>query len=170
MLQVSEIPGGLLLAVPAWLGIATVLLGLGLVVVVLLSATPKGRSLAAKLPLLARIPMAPWLPVAKIHMVSAVVAAVGGVFLVYTGLQFLFGSTVFEQRGVIVNGLFGEVERLAWGQVRRQEIEELALGRGRSSYLVLYTKGGDYLPIGISGLAAEESARLQKFTAERLRR
>ena len=170
MLQVSEIPGGLLLAVPMWIGIATVLLGLGLVVAVALSATPKGRELAARFPVLQRIPMAPWVPVAKLRIVSAIVAAAGGLFLVYTGARFLLTSTVFEQRGVIVNGLFGEEDRLAWGSVRKHEVEELALARGRANYLVLYTKSGDYLPIGISGLAPEDSVRLQKFTAERIKR
>ena len=170
MLQVSEIPGGLLLAVPVWIGIATVLLGVGLVIAVALSATPKGRELATRWPILQRIPMAPWVPVAKLRIVSSVVAAAGGLFLAYTGVHFLFTSTVFEQRGVIVNGLFGEEDRMAWGSVRKHEVEELALGRGRANYLVLYAKNGDYLPIGISGLAPEDSVRLQKFTAERLRR
>ena len=170
MLQVSEIPGGLLLAVPTWIGLATALLGLALVAAVALSATSKGREIAARFPILARIPMAPWVPVAKMRMATAVVAAAGGLFLLYTGTRFLFTSTVFEPRGVIVNGLFGEEDRLAWSQVRRHEVEELALRRGRAPYLVLYGQNGDYLPIGLSGLAPEDSVRLQKFTAERIKR
>lgn len=170
MLQVAEIPGGLLLAVPMWIGIATLLLGVGLVVAVALSATSKGREIVARSPLLQRIPMAPWVPVAKLRIVSSAVAVAGGLFLVYSGIQFLFTSTVFEPRGVIMNGVFGEEDRMAWGSVTRQEVEELALGRGRANYLVLYAKSGDYLPIGISGLAPEDSVRLQKFTAERIRR
>lgn len=169
MLQVSDIPGGLLLAVPTWIGIATVLLGFGLLVAVGLSATSKGRELASKWPILQRIPMAPWLPVAKLRIVSSLVAAAGGLFLIFAGAEFLFTSTVFESRGVIVNGMRGEEDRMAWGSVRRHEVEELALGRGRASYLVLYAKNGDYLPIGISGLAPEDSVRLQKFAAERIK-
>lgn len=170
MLQVSDIPGGLVLAVPLWIGLATLLLGVGLVIAAALAATPKGRELAASLPLLARIPMAPWVPMAKLRVVSLAVAAVGGIWLAHTGVRFLFTSTVFEPRGVIMSGLTGEEDRLPWSQVRRFEIEELALGRGRANYLVLYTQSGDYLPVGISGLAAEDSVRLQRFTAERIKR
>jgi hypothetical protein len=170
MLQVSEIPGGLVLAVPLWISIATLLLGFALVAAAVLAATPKGRDLAARLPFLSRMPMAPWVPVAKVRMVSLAVAALGGLFLVQTGVRFLFTSTTFEPRGVIVSGLTGEEDRLAWSQVRRFEIEELALSRGRANYLVLYTQAGDYLPVGISGLAADDSIRLQRFTAERIKR
>jgi hypothetical protein len=170
MLQVSEIPGGLVLAVPLWIGIATLLLGAGLVAAAALAATPKGRELAASWPILARLPMAPWVPMAKLRVVSLAVAAIGGLFLLHAGVRFLFTSTVFEKRGVIVRGLGGEEDRLAWSQVRRFEVEELALGRGRANYLVLYMQSGDYLPVGISGLAAEDSVRLQRFTAERIKR
>jgi hypothetical protein len=170
MLQVSETSGGLLLAVPMWIGIATVLLGLGLVAAAVLAATPKGREFAARIPFLARVPMAPWVPLAKLRWGTLGIAAAGGLFLVHAGVGFLFTSTVFEPRGVIVNGVLGEEDRLAWSQVRRQEIEELALGRGRASYLVLYTRSGEYLPVGISGLPAEDSVRLQKFVSERIKR
>jgi hypothetical protein len=170
MLQVSEIPEGLVLAVPIWIGLATVLLGLGLVVATALAATPAGRALAARSPLLARMPMAPWVPVAKMRLATLAVAAIGGLWLVYTGVRFLTTSTTFERRGVIVTGLTGEEDRLAWSQVRRFEIEELALSRGRANYLVLYNLNGDYVPVGISGLPAEDSLRLQRFAAERIKR
>ena len=170
MLQVSEIPGGLVLAVPLWIGIATILLGIGLVVAALLAATPWGRDLAARNPLLARLPLAPWVPVAKIGIVSIVVAGIGGPFLIHAGVRFIFSSTVFEPRGVIVTGLTGEEDRVGWGQVRRFQVEELALGRGRADYLVLYTQSGDYLPVGVSGLAAEDMVRLQRFITERIKR
>jgi hypothetical protein len=170
MLQVSEIPGGLLLAVPTWIGIATVLLGIALIAAVVLAATPRGREFAARSPLLARIPLAPWVPVAKVGIVSLVVAVLGGAMLIHAGVRFLFTSTTFEPRGAIVNGLTGEEGRVAWSQVRRLEVEELALGRGRANYLVLYTRTGDYLPVDISGLAAEDLVRLQRFAAERLKR
>jgi hypothetical protein len=98
------------------------------------------------------------------------IAAIGGLWLVYTGVRFLTTSTMFERRGVIVTGLAGEEDRVAWSQVRRFEIEELALSRGRANYLVLYMLNGDYLPVGISGLPAEDSVRLQRFTAERIKR
>ena len=170
MLQVSEIPGGLLVAVPAWIAIATILLGVGLVVAVSLSATSKGRELASKWPILQRIPMAPWVPVAKLRIVSSIVAAAGGAFLIHAGVEFLYASTVLEPRGVIVNGILGEEDRMAWGSVRRYEVEELALGRGSANYLVRYARNGNYLPIGISGLAPEDSVRLQKFVADSIRR
>lgn len=170
MLQVSDIPGGLVLAVPLWLGIATLLLGLALVVAAALAATPMGRALAARVPFLANLPMAPWLPVAKMRVVSLVVAALGGLWLIQAGVGFATTSTVFEPRGVIVSGLLGEEDRVAWSQVRKFEVEELALGRGRALYLVLYLQNGDYLPVGISGLAPEDSVRLQRFTTERLKR
>ena len=170
MLQVTEIPAGLVLAVPLWLGVATLLLGIALVAAAALAATPKGRELAARVPFLANFPMAPWVPVAKMRVVSLVVAALGGLWLAQAGVRFATTSTVFEPRGVIVSGLLGEEDRVAWSQVRRFEVEELALGRGRALYLVLYLQGGDYLPVGISGLAAEDSVRLQRFAAERLKR
>ena len=50
------------------------------------------------------------------------------------------------------------------------EVRSWPLGGHFANYLVLYAKNGDYLPIGISGLAPEDSVRLQKFTAERLKR
>ena len=121
-------------------------------------------------PALQRIPMAPWVPVAKLGMVSLAVALMGGFFLVYAGARFLATSTVFEPRGVIVNGLLGEEDRVVWSQVRRHEVEELALGRGRASYLVLYLQNGDYVPVGISGLPAEDALRLQRFATERIKR
>jgi hypothetical protein len=170
MLQVSEIPGGLVLAVPLWLGIATLLLGLALVAAAVLAATPKGRELAARVPFLARFPLAPWVPVAKMRVVSLGVAALGGLWLIYAGVRFATTSIVFEPRGVIVSGLVGEEDRVAWSQVRGFEVEELALKRGRALYLVLQLKNGDYLPVGVSGLAAEDSVRLQRFVAERLKR
>jgi hypothetical protein len=170
MLQVADIPGGLVLAVPIWIGVATLLLGLALVAAAALAATTKGRDLAARVPFLANFPMAPWVPVAKMRVLTLVVAALGGLWLVYAGVRFLTTSTVFEPRGAIVSGLFGEEDRVAWSQVRRFEVEELALNRGRALYLVLYMQNGDYLPVGISGLAAEDSVRLQAFVRERIKR
>src|SRR5688572_9549061 len=108
MLEVSQTPAGLVLDVPSWIGIAILLLGLGLVVAVALAATPKGRALVARWPALERIPMAPWVPLAKMRMVSLLVAVAGGLLLVHAGTRFLTTSTLFEQRGVIVNGLMGE--------------------------------------------------------------
>lgn len=170
MLNVTETPDGLLLAAPSWVGLLAILLGLALLATVVVSATPLGKSLVARLPFLASLPIAPWFPVAKVRLVTALAALVTGLVLLYASLDLLRASASFERRGIVVNGAFGEEARLVWSQVRRQEIEELARGRGRANYLVLYLQNGDYVPIGISGLPAVDAVRLQHFVRERIKR
>jgi len=158
VLQVTKTPTGLLLAAPTWLGILFLLMGIGLIAAVVLARTPRGQALAARVPFV------------QVRIATAVLAVIAALYVFYAGIAMLLASALFEQRGVIVSSTFGEVDRVAWSQVQRFEIEELALGRGRALYLILYLRNGDYVPIGVSGLAAEDSLRLQAFVKERIKR
>src|SRR5687768_3429950 len=148
----------MLLEAPLWFALLTVLLGVALVAFPALARTEKGKALAARVPFV------------QVRVATAVLAVLAGLAVIYAGIGMLLSSALFEPRGVIVSGTFGEVDRVAWSQVQRFEIEELALGRGRANYLVLYLRSGDYVPIGISGLDADDSVRLQKFVRERVKR
>jgi hypothetical protein len=158
MLSVTQTSTGLLLAAPTWLGILFLLMGVGLIVVVVLARTPRGQALAARVPFV------------QVRIATAVLAVIAAAYVFYAGVALLLASALFEQRGVIVSSTFGEVDRVAWSQVQRFEIEELARGRGRALYLILYLRNGDYVPIGVSGLDAEGSLRLQNFVKERIKR
>lgn len=158
LLQVSETPAGMLLAAPLWLALVTILLGLALIAFPLLARTEKGKALAARIPFV------------QVRVATAVLAVLAGLGVIYAGIGMLFTSALFEPRGVIVSGTFGEVDRVVWSQVHRFEVEELALSRGRATYLVLYLRSGDYVPIGVSGLDPADSVRLQKFVRERVKR
>lgn len=158
MLHVTKTPTGLVLSAPAWLGILFLLMGIGLIAAVAFSRTPRGRALAARVPFV------------QVRIATAVLAVIAAAYVFYAGIAVLLASALFEPRGVIVTGTFGEVDRVAWSQVRRFEIEELARGRGRALYLILYLENGDYVPIGVSGLDAEDSLRLQAFVKERIKR
>ena len=158
MLHVTQTPAGLLLAAPTWLGILFLLMGAGLIAAVALSRTPRGKALAARVPFV------------QVRVATAVLAVIAAAYVIYAGIAMLLASALFEPRGVIVSSTFGEVDRVAWSQVQRFEIEELARGRGRALYLILYLKSGDYVPVGISGLDAEDSLKLQAFVKERIKR
>jgi len=158
LLQVSETPTGMLLAAPVWFALLAILLGIALIAFPALARTEKGRALAARVPFV------------QVRIATAVLAVLAGLAVIYAGIGMLLTSALFEPRGVIVSGTFGEVDRVAWSQVQRFEVEELALGRGRATYLVLYLRSGGYTPIGISGLPAEDAVRLQNFVKERVKR
>ena len=158
LLRVSETPSGMLLEAPLWFALLTILLGIALLAFPALARTEKGKALAARVPFV------------QVRIATAVLAVLAGLGVIYAGIGMLLTSALFEPRGVVVSGTFGEVDRVAWSQVQRFEIEELALGRGRANYLVLYLRSGDYVPIGISGLDADDSVRLQKFVRERVKR
>jgi len=158
LLQVSEAPAGMLLAAPTWFALLTILLGIALIAFPALARTEKGKSLAARVPFV------------QVRIATAVLAILAGLAVIYAGIGMLLTSALFEPRGVIVGGTFGEVDRVVWSQVQRFEVEELALGRGRANYLVLYLRNGDYVPIGISGLPPEDAVRLQQFVKARVKR
>lgn len=158
LLQVSDTPAGMLLAAPLWFAALTILLGVALIAFPALARTARGKALAARIPFV------------QVRVATAALAVLAGLGVIYAGIGMMLTSALFEPRGVIVSGTFGEVDRVAWSQVRGFEVEELALGRGRAIYLVLYLRSGDYVPIGVSGLDPEDSIRLQKFVRERVKR
>ena len=70
--------------------------------------------------------------------------------------------TTFEQRGFIVESMRGEEERVGWLQVNAMD--------ARQDYLVFLLRNTSEVTVDLSGLAAEDKARIVAFVKGRLKR
>ena len=90
-------------------------------------------------------------------------ALLGVVIVLYGGWNLLRNTTTFERRGFYVEGLRGEEQRVGWLQVS---------GIGKSSStdeLVLNLRSGGELSIDLSGLSADDQAKVTTFVRGRLK-
>ena len=86
----------------------------------------------------------------------------GTILLLYGGWHLLRSDVTFERRGFYVDGLLGEEERVGWLQVD-------AVG-AQADRLVFQLKSGGETSVDLTGLAADEQARVLAFARGRLKR
>ena len=101
---------------------------------------------------LVRKPPRPW-------RLGAFLAAIA---LLYAGWYSIATVTTFEQRGFIVETMRGEEERIGWLQVSAMD------ARGDAAIFLL--RNTSEVTVDLSGLAAEEKARIVAFVKGRLKR
>jgi len=93
-------------------------------------------------------------------------AFLGTIVLLYAGWLLVGTKTTFEPRGYYVESIYGEEERVGWLQVR-------GVGTSRaegSDHLVLQLRTSGEASIDLSGLTAEEKARVVAYVRGRLSR
>lgn len=93
-------------------------------------------------------------------------AFLGTIVLLYAGWLLVGTRTTFEPRGYYVESIYGEEERVGWLQVRGVGTSP---GEG-SDHLVLQLRNSSEASIDLSGLTAEEKARVVAYVRGRLSR
>jgi hypothetical protein len=86
----------------------------------------------------------------------------GTILLLYGGWHLLRSEVTFEKRGFYVDGLLGEEERVGWLQVSAVEAQP--------DRLVFQLKSGGESSVDLTGLSADEQARVLAFARGRVKR
>ncbi len=135
MRSLLESDSALVIQVPAWIGYFLI-----------------AAAIAVAAGALVRKPPRPW-------RLGAFLAAIA---LLYAGWYSLATVTTFEHRGLVVETMRGEEERIGWLQVRGVD--------AREDFAIFQLRNSNEVTVDLSGLGAEDRARLIAFVKARLKR
>ena len=129
---------------PTWMGVALVALGIAVTLGVLVRRWPRPVRLSALL---------------------------GTILLLYGGWHLLRNVITFEPRGFYVESPLGEEERVGWLQVSGIDAGGLTGARNAEpGHLVFNLRTGRDVSVDLSGLSADEKARVLAFARSRVKR
>ena len=94
-------------------------------------------------------------------------ALLGVILLIYAGWHLTATKITIEQRGFVVESIYGEEQRMGWLQVR--SIAPVVAGaKTNPDHLVLLLRNTNEHVIDLAGLAPEERARVSTYVKTRL--
>ena len=134
----------LVIQAPTWIGLLLVGVGIALAIYVLVRQVPRPARLGAFL---------------------------GTIALLCVGWYLLGTTTTFESRGLVVNSILGEEERVGWLQVSGIDTGAPTGAKNfEPDHLTVQLRNSGEVRVDLSGLTAEEKARVVAFVRARLKK